>query len=141
MADESKVRATIDVVGGSSGKHVIASMAEIDQQDDVEYKEIPGWKENEVLIIGSLTAGDMIEWSEANEGEAKRTAGLRLIGKSLCGPAPDYRRYAFSEDPKVFERNVEILRRRSHKKTEEMVKDIIKLNGMRVRDQEERKNA
>jgi len=93
---------------------------------DVEYAVIDGFKPGEKTRIGSLTAGDMIEWSEANEGEAKRTAGLRLISKSLVGPEPGNVRYA--DDVK----NIPKFRAMRHKETERIVKEILKLNGMTV---------
>lgn len=108
---------------------IASSMAEIESAtNEVEYRTIPGFKEGQLVEIGSLTAGDLIEWTEANEGEAKRTAGLRLITKSLVGPAPDRIRYA--NDSK----NIAIFRRMNHKRTEAIVKEILELNGMRVDD-------
>ena len=107
---------------------IYSSMEEIEEsgKDDIEYRFIDGFKPGEVFQIGSLNAGDLIVWSEANEGEAKRTAGLRLITKSLVGPAPEYRRYA--DDAK----NIEKFRRRNHKVTERIVKEILELNGMNI---------
>lgn len=106
---------------------IISSMSEITTADIIETAEVPGFKPGETLRIGSLTAGDMIEWSEANEGEAKRTAGLRLITKSLIGPAPENIRYA--DDPK----NIAVFRTKRHRITENIVKGILKLNGMEVK--------
>lgn len=94
---------------------------------DVEYAIIDGFRPGEKSRIGSLTAGDLIEWSESNDGEAKRTAGLRLITKSLVGPEPGNVRYA--DDPK----NVEVFRKCRHRETERIVKEILKLNGMNVK--------
>jgi hypothetical protein len=95
--------------------------------DAVEYAIIDGFRPNEKVRIGSVTAGDIIEWSEANEGEAKRTAGLRLITKSLVGPEPENRRYA--DDAK----NIAKFRGMRHKETERIVKEILRLNGMNVK--------
>lgn len=108
--------------------NIIDSMEEIEASNDVEYATIDGFKPGQKFRIGSLSAGDLIEWSEANKGEAKRNAGLRLITKSLVGPAPDNKRYA--DDPK----NIAVLRRKSHKVTERIVKEILKLNGMVIKD-------
>jgi hypothetical protein len=104
---------------------LIETMAEIDAAIDVEYATIEGFEAGKKFRIGSLTAGDLIEWSEANEGEAKRTAGLRLITKSLVNSKNE--RYA--DDSK----NIQIFRRKSHKVTERIVKEILKLNGMTVK--------
>lgn len=113
--------------------HVVESMDEVATSDDVEYATVEGFKAGQTLRIMSLTAGDLIEWSEANEGEAKRTAGLRLITKSLVSSAGA--RYA--EDPK----NIAIFRKKSHKVTERIVREILKLNGMTVKQDEAAKNA
>ena len=107
----------------SAGPHVL-SMQDIMVAEDVEYAYVEGFKPGTVFRIQSLTAGDMIEWSEANEGEAKRTAGLRLIVKSLVDE--EGRSIAGPEHLAVF-------RKKSHKVTERIVKDILKLNGMTVK--------
>lgn len=115
---------------------IYASMddIEVSGREDVEYRIIDGFKPGEKFRIGSLSAGDLIEWSEANEGEAKRTAGLRLITKSLVGPEPENRRYA--DDPK----NIAKFRARSHKVTERIVEEILDLNGMQVKKSNAIKN-
>jgi hypothetical protein len=111
----------------------INSMEEILDSDDIEYATIEGFKPGVPFRIGSLSAGDLIEWAEANEGEAKRTAGLRLICKSLV----DDKGKRFAADPK----NIAAFRAKSHKVTERIVKEILYLNGMVVKDGEKAKNA
>ena len=101
--------------------HIFESVDEMLAEPDVEYALIPGW--NGTIRVGSLTAGDMIEWSEANEGEAKRTAGLRLIVKSLVN----------SEGKRIgTDKHIPLFRAKSHKVTERIVKEILKLNGFQV---------
>lgn len=111
-----------------SEEKIVSSMAEIEAANEVEYASCPGFKEGQLLEIGSLTAGDLIEWSEANEGEAKRTAGLRLITKSLVS-SEEEGRIRYASDPK----NIAVFRRKTHKATENIVKAILKLNGMEVK--------
>jgi hypothetical protein len=112
----------------------IESMEAIEATRDVEYATIPGFVTGQTLEIGSLTAGDLIEWSESNDGEAKRTAGLRLICRSLVTSEEKGRvRYA-AED-----KNIAVFRRKSHKATERIVKEILKLNGMTVKQDDESK--
>lgn len=101
---------------------------------DVEYKVIDGFRPGEKLRIGSVSAGDIMEWSEANDGEAKKTAGLRLITKSLVGPEPNNIRFA--DDPK----NIQHFRKFRHKETERIVREILALNGMNVRQDANAKN-
>jgi hypothetical protein len=101
--------------------HVFETVDDMLAAEDVEYTTVPGW--SGTIRIGSLTAGDMIEWSEANEGEAKRTAGLRLIVKSLVN----------SDGKRIGQdRHIPQLRAKSHKVTESIVKAILKLNGFDV---------
>lgn len=101
----------------------ILSLDDIMAAADVEYGTAPGFAPGQVFRIQSLTAGDMIDWSEANEGEAKRTAGLRLIVKSLV----DEKGARILADE-----HIAVLRRKSHRVTEGIVKAILKLNGMNV---------
>ncbi len=133
-SEDAKLRATSTKVDEPK---IYASMDDIDEggTGDIEYAIIDGFREGEKFRIGSLTAGDLIEWSEANEGEAKRTAGLRLITKSLVGPAPDNTRYAADD------KNIVKFRARSHKVTERIVKEILKLNGMSVKGDDEAKKG
>src|SRR5262245_64753228 len=108
----------------------VLSVADIIAAEDVEYAEIPGFKPGQVFRIQSLTAGDMIEWTEANEGEAKRTAGLRLIVKSLVN----------SEGKRIGnDKHIPLLRAKSHKVTEQIVKAILKLNGFNVKEEDKSK--
>jgi hypothetical protein len=101
---------------------VFETMDEILSAPDVEFATIEGWDGN--IRIGSLTAGDMIEWSEANEGEAKRTAGLRLIVKSIVN----------SQGHRIgTDKHIPLLRQKSHKVTEKIVREILKLNGMNTK--------
>ncbi len=109
----------------------VNSMEEILAANDVEYASIEGFTKNKPFRIGSLTAGDLIEWSEANEGEAKRTAGLRLICKSLVNDKNE--RFANND------KNIGVFRTKSHKVTERIVKEILKLNGMTVKADAETK--
>lgn len=110
---------------------VYASMEEIlaSGSTAVEYTVVEGFKPGEKVRIGSVTAGDMIEWTEANEGEAKRTAGLRLICKSLVGPEPGNVRYADDVS------NIPKFRSMRHKETERIVRAILELNGMNLKEE------
>lgn len=101
------------------------SMDDVLTANDVEYAEIEGFtKEGKKFRVQSLTAGDLIEWSEANEGEAKRTAGLRLIVKSLV----DASGKRIADDT-----HIAVFRKKAHKVTERIVREILKLNGMTVK--------
>jgi len=112
-------------------KKVIETIEEIEAGEDIEYALVPGYKEDESFRIGSLTAGDMIEWAEANEGDEKRTAGLRLITKSLVNT----KGVRYATDPK----NLAVFRKKNHKTTERIVMAILELNGMNVKKDNEAK--
>lgn len=115
----------------------LTTMADVDASQDTEFRTIDGYDRSEKIVIGSLSAGDMLEWAEANEGEAKKTAGLRLLTKSFTtkdpdDPAsPDIR---FADDP----RNIDKFRKRNHQQTLRIVKEILDLNDM-LDDEEKKK--
>ena len=98
----------------------------------VEYARTAGFKPGQAFVLGSVTAGDMIEWSEANEGEAKRTAGLRLIVRSVVDGEPGVDEGA--RGARIMDdTHIALLRKLPHKTTENVVKAILKLNGMNVK--------
>ncbi len=109
------------------------SLSEIEAGGQREYATVPGFKAGTVFSIGSLTAGDMIEWSEANEGEAKRTAGLRLITKSVVDGIPGKHEGAKGVNI-MNDEHIAMLRKKPHRMTEDIVKGILRLNGMKVKD-------
>ena len=96
---------------------------------DVEYDVIDGFRDGEKIRIGSVSAGDIIEWQDMLEGPAKRNAGLKLICKSLVGPAPANIRFADND------RFIAKFKEIRHKDTERILKAIVKLNGMNVKDE------
>jgi hypothetical protein len=115
-------------------------LEDIFSEDTKEYARAPGLIENQVFVLQNLTAGDLIEWSEASEGsEQKRLAGLRLIVKSTVDGEPGIDPGAQGV-PIFDESHIGLLRKKSHKKTEAIVKAILKLNGMRVKGDSDQKN-
>ncbi len=107
--------------------------------NDVEFARVPGFKVGTTVVIRSVSAGDMIEWSEANEGEAKKTAGLRLIVKSVVDGEPGVDENATGSLMLSME-DLEALRKKTHKTSENIVKAILKLNGMTVKQDAAAKN-
>ena len=102
-----------------------------DGASEVQFAKVEGFTPGKMIRIGSVTAGDMIEWSEANETEAKKTAGLRLICKSLVNKAG----IRISSDKDIVK-----FRTMRHNVTERIVKEILKLNGMTVKADKDAKN-
>jgi hypothetical protein len=123
-----------------SGKPVSVTdmLAAAEPLASVEYARSPGFKPGQVFVLGSVTAGDMIEWSEANE-DAKRTAGLRLIVKSVVDGEPGVdegaRGVRIMDDT-----HLTLLRKLPHKSTEGVVRAILKLNGIQAKADKDAKN-
>lgn len=131
MADENG-NGAVKLVGiEPDPEQKILNLEEITETDDVVYAVIGGYKDSELLCIGSLSAGDLIEWTDANEGEAKKTAGLRLITKSLVDGIPGVHPGATGKRI-ASDKNIPMFRKKNHKRTEEIVKNILKHNGMKV---------
>lgn len=110
----------------------IDSMEDIMSADSIEYATIEGFTKTTTVRIGSLSAGDLLDWVEANDGDAKRTAGLRLICKSLVNGKNE----RFASDPK----NIAIFRTKSHKVILRIIQEIQKLNGLTAKGNEAVKN-
>lgn len=124
----------------AENKKVVSSLEEIfETSNEPEYDEIEGFVPGQVFRIVSLTAGDFIDWADAQGKEAKRTAGLRLLAKSLVGPPPQNARLI--DDDKI-EMAVSVFRKKSHKVTNNIIKAILKLNGLEdpKKQQEDAKN-
>ena len=110
---------------------VVDMLAAAEPLASVEYARTPGFKPGQVFVLQSLMAGDMIEWSEAND-DAKRTAGLRLIVKSVVDGEPG--RDEGAKGVRIMDdTHLALLRKLQHKTTENVVKAVLKLNGMEVK--------
>ena len=107
----------------------VLSINDILAAEDTDYKEVEVW--GGLVRVGSLTAGDLLEFVEANEGPAKRTAGLRLIIKSIVDI--DGNRIGKDTD-------LQGLKTRNSKQIEKLTHEILKLNGLGKKAQEEAKN-
>lgn len=112
---------------------VANSLEDIRDASNIEYRELSGFKPGQKIWIGSLTAGDMLEWSEASEDdkEAKRIAGIRLVSKSLISveaetgkPGPTSVRYANTPE------STEILKTKNQRDMQNIVQAILDLNGL-----------
>ena len=104
---------------------------------EIEYAYVDGFLPGgKKARIASVTAGDMIEWSEGNDrgGEEKKTAGLRLVAKSLVDDKGV--RYAMTD----LAGTVRKLRGVRHKEVERIVREILKLNGMTAKQDKDAKN-
>ena len=111
---------------------VANSMDDINDASTIEYREVKGFKAGQTVWIGSLTAGDIIEWSEAGDDkEAKRTAGLRLLSKSLVSvepgtnkPGPTSIRYADNET------SIAVFRKKNQADCQRVIAAILELNDL-----------
>lgn len=99
------------------------------QGGDIEYKRIPGFAAGKTIVIGSITAGDFVEWQESNEGPAKKNAGLKLIIRSLVdgipGVDPGATGKRIGNDAGLVK-----LRDMPIKHTERVIRTIIEFNGL-----------
>ena len=108
----------------------VLSFDEFLQVDDVRYEDVE--VDGRTLRLGSLSAGDLLEWAEANDGPAKRNAGLRLIVRSIVDG--DGKRTGT-------DKHLELLKKKDAKTCNDLVARILKLNGLNAKQQEEAKNA
>lgn len=115
----------------------LMSIEDFDNLEDTQFVNVtvPEWKDKSgnayTLRLGSLTADDIMVWVDANEGPAKKTAGLRLIINSLV----DANGKRIGSDKMIGslrKRNADVIRR--------LVEQVLKLNGMET-DAEKVKNA
>ncbi len=122
-------------------EETILSIDEMLGADDVEYKVIPTWMVKDAKTgtmvqgysrIGSLDAESIIEWRDENEGPAKKTMGIRLLVKSLVDK--DGARIG---TPKHYE----AFKKKSNAVMERILGEIVKLNGMTVKQDEAAKKS
>lgn len=97
----------------------VLSVEEMMAADDIEYAEVEAF--GGVIRIGSIDAETMIAFVESNEGPAKRTAGLRLIIKSLV----DEHGNRIGKDE-----HLQRWKTKSQKTCNKIVQAILKLNGL-----------
>lgn len=83
--------------------------------------DVPEW--NGVLRVAALSAGEMIDFVESNEGPARRTAGIRLIIASLVDEAGNR-----VGDPKMIEK----FRKKDTRVMNRVVDELMKLNDMQL---------
>jgi hypothetical protein len=108
------------------------SIDDIASAADIQYVEIevPEWKGK--VRFGSLDAGELIDFIEANDGPAKRNAGLRLIIKSLV----DENGTRIGTD-----KHLESFKKKSARVCSRLVDDILILNGLDAKGKDVPKNV
>ena len=119
--------------GKEEAEEVLSSLDQIVDTVDIEFKTIhvPKWKMS--IRIGSLSAEDLISFVETNEQpKAKRTAGIRLLVKSMVDT--DGNRIGRDTD-------IAILQRKNHQIVTSLIDEVMKLNGLGKKDQEQLKNV
>lgn len=111
----------------------ILTMDEIFAADDTRYETIPVPTWGGSIRIGSLRAGQMLKWIEANDGPAKRTAGLRLLQESLVDAQGN--RIGKPE-------HIEKLASRDHHTVTELIQRVLEFNKLNVKeDKDKAKNS
>lgn len=99
----------------------VLSLEEILAQEDVEYTTVPAYKDGEFYRIRSITAEDMLEWTETKNEEEKKIAGLRLLVRSLV----DSNGNRIADD-----QHIPAFKRKSYKQTQRIVTAILAHNEM-----------
>jgi hypothetical protein len=114
---------------------VFDSFNDILEAPDTEYKTVVAWGKKHVRL-GSLTAGQMIEFLESNDDPAKkRTNGLLLITQSLVDKVG--KRLCRQDDAEIVKQNIEALKKKDANVNAHVVEEILKLNGLNRKDAKE----
>jgi hypothetical protein len=98
----------------------VLTVEEMLSADDIEFDEVAAF--GGTVRIGSIDAGKMIEFQEAQNTPAKKNAGLRLIIESIVNEKGE----RLGNWPVDLQR----WKTRSQKTCERLVAAILKLNGM-----------
>jgi len=99
----------------------------------VEYEEVSVWGRK--VAVMSITAGEVLEWVQAKEGpdlEARKTAGLLLLARSLCtertaGSPPPTR---LCDTPEKEQQMVEAFKLKDSKNVNALVSRVLRINGI-----------
>lgn len=108
----------------------VLSVEDMLNTPDVEYDEVELW--GGLVRIATISAGDMVTFLESNEGPAKKTAGLRILIKSLV----DREGNRIGNDT-----HLEGFKKKSNKNVLKLVNAVTKLNGLDTKDEKELKDA
>lgn len=108
----------------------VTTVADLAAFNDIEFQWVTVC--NRQWCLKSLEAGGLIEWQEANEGEAKKTAGLRMIVSTVVDGIPGVDAGATGAQVFGFQ-HLEVWKHKSTKLTEGLVREILKMNGLNVR--------
>ena len=101
-------------------KSEIFSMNDILAAEDTEYREVKVW--GGIVRVGSLTAGELLEFVEANaQPDSRKTSGLRLIIKSIVDE---------NGNRLGKEEHLEGLKSRNSQQIEKLTHEILNLNGL-----------
>jgi hypothetical protein len=108
------------------------SIDDISTSSDIQYAEVevPEWKGT--VRFGTLDAGELIDFIEANDGPAKRNAGIRLIIKSLV----DENGTRIGTD-----KHLEVFKKKSAKVCSRLVDEVLRLNGLDAKGKDVPKNV
>lgn len=95
------------------------SIQDIDSTDTTVYKDVPAW--GGMVRLASLSADEMIDYVEGNEGPGQRVAGIRLLVKSLVD---DTGKRIGKEE------HVEIFKKKDTLTMSRLVGEAMELNGI-----------
>lgn len=111
----------------------LLSIEDIEKANDTRYETVPIPEWNGSIRLGSLSADDLIAWSEKNGDPASsKVAGVRLLVASMVDGA----------DNRIgTDATVATLRKKDAKILTDLVKRALALNGLSEKAVEERKNG
>jgi hypothetical protein len=101
---------------------IAESVDDITAAMDVEYVVVEGFTKTTRLQMGSLTAGDLIDFADENDGASKKMSLVRLLSRSIVNSKGE----RFLNNPQ----GVELLRSKAHKTIERLAKVAMTLNGI-----------
>lgn len=99
------------------------SIEDIESVDDIRYHEATAW--GGTLRFASLSAEEMLEFVEDNEGPARKTAGARLLSKSIVDDA----------GARIgTEKSVQMFLKKDAGTVSRLVGEVLQLNGLLIVD-------
>lgn len=103
--------------------------------DDATYLTTIGWGNREV-VLGSLSAEDMVEWMEENQDpEKQKRAGLRLLAKAIVFDAEvkDGKLVKGSRLPAAkHEQFIDVAMKKNPRTNGQLVATALRMNGMEL---------
>lgn len=109
--------------------------SEIQTHNGMAYEAVPAW-DGKKIGIGTITAGEVLQWIEDKDGPRRKEAGLLLVARSLV--KKDKTRMCPTKESQ--EAMVETLKGKDSKTINSVIERIVIINGI-VKTPEQAKNV